>query len=66
MRQSSCQEPSPVNSPTRIEIFDRETTVSLPVRLHPAYIPHVVLGVVIISAWLIDGALAAVSWVAGG
>jgi len=54
-----------MKSPTRIELFDRETSVSLPVRLHPAYIPHAVLGAVIVFAWLIDGALAAVSWVAG-
>jgi hypothetical protein len=54
-----------VKSHTRIEIFDRETTVSLPVRIHPAYIPHIVLGAVIVFAWVLDGALAAVSWVAG-
>ncbi len=54
-----------MKSPTRIELFDRETSVSLPARIHPAYIPHVILGGVIVLAWLLDGALAAVSWVAG-
>ena len=54
-----------MKSPTRIELFGRQGVVSFPARLHPAYIPHVVLGVVIVLAWTVDAALAAASWVAG-
>ncbi|HEX4301869.1 MAG TPA: hypothetical protein VHZ78_03695 [Rhizomicrobium sp.] len=52
-----------MRSPTRIELFGRQSVVSLPVRLHPAYVPHVLLGAVIVLAWTVDAALAAANWV---
>jgi hypothetical protein len=55
-----------VKSPTRIEVFGGQSVVSVPVRLHPAYVPHVVLIAVIAFAWIADAAVAAVSWVSGG
>jgi hypothetical protein len=55
-----------VKSPTRIEVFGGQSVVSVPVRLHPAYIPHAVLIAVIAFAWIADAAVAAVGWVSGG
>lgn len=55
-----------MKSPTRIEVFGGQSVVSVPVRLHPAYVPHVVLIAVIAFAWIADAAVAAVSWVSGG
>ncbi len=39
----------------RIEIFDRQSVLSMPFRVHPALIPHVVLVAFISFAWAADG-----------
>ena len=54
-----------MKQPTRIELFGSQSLLSVPVRLNPAYIPHVVLIAVIVFAWVADGAIAAVSWING-
>ncbi len=54
-----------MSSPTRIEIFNGQSVVSLPVRLHPAFIPHLVLIAVIFLASAADIVMTTVSWIAG-
>ena len=46
-------------------MFGGQTVLSAPVRVHPAYIPHVVLIAVIALAWIADGAIAAFGWIVG-
>jgi hypothetical protein len=46
-------------------VFDGNAVVSLPVRLHPAYIPHVVLIAVIVLASALDVMMTAMSWISG-
>ena len=55
-----------MKSPTRIELFGSQSVLSVPVRLHPAYIPHLVLIAVIILAFAMDLMMTAMSWVVGG
>lgn len=54
-----------MKSQTRIELIDRQSVVSLPARVHPAYIPHLVLIAVIVLASIADLTMTAVSWVSG-
>ena len=50
---------------TRIEIFDRQSILSMPLRIHPALIPHAVLLVFISLAWAADGFYEAASLIVG-
>ena len=55
-----------MKSPTRIEVFGGQSVVSVPIRLHPAYIPHVVLIAVIALTWTADGFYELGRWVMAG
>ena len=55
-----------MKSSTRIELFGSQSVLSVPVRLHPAYIPHLVLIAVILIASALDVMMTAMSWVVGG
>ena len=55
-----------MKSPTRIELFGSQSVLSVPVRLHPAYIPHLVLIAVIVIASALDVMMTAMSWASGG
>ena len=54
-----------MRSPTRIEVFNGQSVISLPVRLHPAFIPHLVLIAVIFLASTADLVMTTVSWMTG-
>lgn len=54
-----------MKSQTRIELFDGQSVLSLPARVHPAYIPHVVLIAVIVLASALDVMMTAMSWIGG-
>jgi len=50
---------------TRIEIFDRQSVISMPFRIHPALIPHAVLIAFISLAWAADGVYEIASLIVG-
>lgn len=54
-----------MKSPTRIEVFGSQSLMSVPIRLHPAYVPHIVLIAVIALACVADAAMQTYSWVSG-
>ncbi|MEI9993504.1 MAG: hypothetical protein WDM91_02830 [Rhizomicrobium sp.] len=47
----------------RIDVLSRQSTISLPFRLHPIYVPHIVLASLIVLAWSVDGVLALLGWI---
>ena len=55
-----------MKSPTRIELFGSQSVLSVPIRIHPAYIPHLVLVAVILLASVADAAMMTFSWINGG
>ena len=55
-----------MKSPTRIELFGSQSVLSVPVRLHKAYIPHLVLIGVIVLASAMDVVMTTMSWIVGG
>ena len=48
---------------TRVELFGSDTTFSVPIRLHPVYIPHAVLITVIVLASLANAVMQAADWI---
>jgi hypothetical protein len=52
-------------SPTRIEFFDRQSVVSLRVRIPRVFVPHLVLMAVIVLSSLVGVMMTAMRWIAG-
>ena len=47
----------------RLELFTKRTTFSVPIRLHPVYIPHAVLIAVIVLASIANAVMQAADWI---
>jgi len=50
---------------TRIEMFDAKSVISMPLCIHPAFIPHAVLIGFIAFAWAADGVYEIARLIAG-
>ena len=52
-----------MKQPSRLELFTKSVTFSVPIRLHPVYIPHAVLVAVIVLASVANAAMQAADWI---
>ncbi|MEJ1970055.1 MAG: hypothetical protein WDN03_15700 [Rhizomicrobium sp.] len=50
-------------SPSRVELFGKQSLISFPIRIHPVYIPHAVFLAVIVLASIANAAMQAVDWI---
>ena len=48
---------------TRLELYGNQSIFSVPIRLHPVYIPHAVLIAVIVLASLANAVMQAADWI---
>jgi hypothetical protein len=63
MRRLPWPERKKMKSPLRLELFTKRTTFSVPIRLHPVYIPHAVLVTVIVLASVANVVMQAADWI---
>jgi hypothetical protein len=63
MRCLPWPERKKVKQLTRVELFGNHATFSVPIRLHPVYIPHAVLATVIVLASIANAAMQAADWI---
>lgn len=52
-----------MKQPLRVELFTKATSFSVPIRLHPVYIPHAVLIAVIVLASVANALMQAADWI---
>ncbi|MBL6854021.1 MAG: hypothetical protein ISS15_11845 [Alphaproteobacteria bacterium] len=52
-----------MKQPPRVELFTTSATFSVPIRLHPVYIPHAVLIAVIVLASVANAVMQAADWI---